>query len=78
MKGQRSKQTRAHASLSWSGVISTFIMAAIFLGLHYLYRHGVMTEEQLMLLIFIAVPIAAFLLSGRGQDGSQGETSAEH
>lgn len=67
MKARRSNQARASVPFPWSGVLWTFIIAAAFFALHYLFRHGVMTEEQIMLLTYAAVPIATFLLSGRGQ-----------
>ena len=68
MKARRSNQARASVPFPWSGMLWTFIIAAALFALHDLFRHGVITEEQIMLLTFAAVPIATFLLSGRGQD----------
>ncbi|WP_255326444.1 hypothetical protein [Sphingobium sp. EM0848] len=48
-------------------------MAAAAYGIYFLHQHRVVTEEQLMLFIFVLVPTAAFLLSGHGQDQSNDE-----
>ncbi|WP_240334431.1 hypothetical protein [Sphingobium estronivorans] len=70
MKGQRSKSSATHPCPTWHRVIWTFTMAVATYGIYLLHRHRIMTEEQLMLAIFIIVPVSAFLLSGQGQDRS--------
>lgn len=71
MKGQAPERPRAGSPFSWAGATWSVIMAAIMYGLYALHDHHILSEEQIMLLIFIAVPIAAFVLSGAGQDKSQ-------
>lgn len=70
MKGQRSKPPNARPPFNWHHVAWTLIMAAAAYGIYFLHQHRIATEEQLMLLIFVLVPVVAFLLSGRGQDRS--------
>jgi len=60
----------AGSSFAWSGVMCSAIMAAIASGLYALHDHHVLSEEQILLLLFMAIPIAAFILSGAGQDRS--------
>ena len=69
-KGQRAKPSVPSPSLPWRGVVWTIIMAAAAYGIFFLHRRRIMTEEQLMLSIFVLVPISAFLLTGHGQDRS--------
>jgi hypothetical protein len=45
-------------------------MAAGAAGLVALQKSRFLSEEMLILLIFVAVPVAAFCLSGKGQDHS--------
>ncbi|QPI75474.1 hypothetical protein [Sphingobium sp. YBL2] len=45
-------------------------MAAAAYVIFFLHRRRIMTEEQLMLSIFVLVPISTFLLTGHGQDRS--------
>ena len=71
MEGQQSTRPPAGAIFTWHRALWTVIMAAAAGGLYCLHQHRIMTEEQLMLLIFLLVPVAAFLLSGRGQDRTQ-------
>jgi len=42
-------------------------MAAVMLGIYTLHDRRIITEEQMTFVIFLAVPIAAFLFSKRGQ-----------
>ena len=42
-------------------------MAAVMLGIYILHDRRIITEEHMTLVIFLAVPIAAFLFSKRGQ-----------
>lgn len=67
MGGQQLIKPPAGAGFSWHGALWTVIVAAAAGGIYCLYQHRIMTEEQLMLLIFVTVPVAAFLLSGHGQ-----------
>lgn len=71
MKGQAPERSTAGSPFTWSGALWTLIMAALMLGLYALQDYRILSEEQIMLLIFLAVPIAAFVLSGAGQDRSQ-------
>ena len=73
MKGQAPERSRRDASFSWSGAIWTGIMAVAMYGLYCLHEYRVLSEEQIVLLAFVAVPIAAFLLSRKGQ--VRGETA---
>jgi hypothetical protein len=43
-------------------------------GLYCLREYRILSEEQLMLLILVAVPVGAFVLSGMGQDTSDAAT----
>lgn len=43
-------------------------MAAVMLGIYVLQERRILTEQQLILVTFLAIPVAAFFLSGRGQD----------
>jgi len=67
MRGQRSKSPKG-ASFSWSRAGWTVIMAAVMLGIYVLQERRILTEQQLILVTFLAIPVAAFFLSGRGQD----------
>lgn len=71
MEGQQSTRTPTGANFTWHRALWTVVMAAAAGGLYCLHQHRIMTEEQLMLLVFLLVPVAAFLLSGRGQDRTQ-------
>ncbi|MFC0306270.1 hypothetical protein [Rhizorhabdus histidinilytica] len=46
------------------------LFAAAALAFYCLSEHRILSEEQLMLLLFIALPVGAFTLSGMGQDSS--------
>ncbi|WP_257558444.1 PrgI family protein [Sphingobium sp. CFD-2] len=78
MKGQRSEPSDISPVPTWSSIIWTLIMAAAAYGIYFLRHHRILTEEQLMLLLFVMVPIAAFLLSGYGQDRSAEEAGLRH
>ena len=73
MKGQAPERPSAGSPFSWSGAIWSVIMAALAYGLYALQDNRILSEEQIMLLIFIAVPVAAFIMSGSGQDRSQSD-----
>ena len=68
--GQVPKKPAPAGSFSWSGVLWTVVMAVGAAGLYALQAYRILSEEMLILLIVIAVPIAAFCLSGVGQDRS--------
>lgn len=71
MKGRRSDTPPASAAFSWGSAVWTLVTAAAMLGLYYVHRQRIINEKQFILLIFIAVPVAAFLLADWGQDQSQ-------
>lgn len=50
------------------GIFWTLVAAAAWIGLAHLHQGNVLGEQQLLLMLFLAVPIGAFLLSGAGQD----------
>lgn len=55
------------ASFAWLRAISTVVVAAGAYGFYVMRRCHILSEEQLILIIFLAVPVATFLLSGLGQ-----------
>lgn len=67
MKGQAPERSPPDASFSWPRATWTVLLAALMYGLYCLHDYRILNEEQIMLLVFIAVPVAAFVLSGRGQ-----------
>ncbi|MDE8652829.1 hypothetical protein [Novosphingobium album (ex Liu et al. 2023)] len=67
MKGQAPERSPPDASFTWPRAMWTVIMAVLMYGLYCLQDYHILSEEQIMLLIFLAVPIAAFALSGAGQ-----------
>lgn len=68
--GQVPKKRAPGSPFSWSGVLWTLAMAAGAAGLVALQKSRILSEEMLILLVFVAVPVAAFCLSGKGQDRS--------
>lgn len=58
------------ASFTWPRALWTVILAAMAFGLYCLREYRILSEEQLMLFILVAVPAGAFVLSGMGQDTS--------
>jgi len=68
--GQVPKKRAGGSPFSWSGALWTLAMAAGAAGLVALQKSRFLSEEMLILLIFVAVPVAAFCLSGKGQDHS--------
>lgn len=62
------------ASFTWPRALWTVILAAMAFGLYCLQEYRILSEEQLMLLILVAVPVGAFVLSGTGQDTSDEAT----
>ncbi|WP_254515812.1 hypothetical protein [Novosphingobium sp. G106] len=76
MKWRAEKPPTPGSPFSWLGMIWSVVMAAIMYGLYLLHDFRVLSEEQIMLFVFIVVPVAAFVLSGAGQDRSQNEADA--
>jgi hypothetical protein len=68
--GQVPKKRALGSPFSWSGALWTLAMAAGTAGLVALQNSHFLSEEMLILLVFVAVPVAAFCLSGKGQDRS--------
>ncbi len=73
MEGRTPERSPAGSPFSWSGALWTVIMAALMAGLYALQDYRILSEQQIILLILLAVPIAAFVLSGAGQDRTQSE-----
>lgn len=55
------------------GIFWVLVAAAAWLGFAHLRQGNVLGEQQLLLMLFLAVPIGAFLLSGAGQDAPEGD-----
>lgn len=64
----------AGASFTWPRALWTVILAAMTFGLYCLREYRILSEEQLILLILVAVPVGVFVLSGMGQDTSDAPT----
>lgn len=60
-----------HAVFTWSRCFSTLAMAGVGFVIYACTQYRLLSEEQLILLVFIAVPLAAFFISGIGQDRSE-------
>lgn len=68
MKGHAPKRSSPGASFSWHGASWTVVMGAAMYGLYCLRDCRILTEDQIMWLVLIAVPVAAALLSvARGE-----------
>jgi Na+/proline symporter len=76
MKNGAASQASEKASFSWFRAFCTIVIAGSAMVFYYLEHREILNEQQLMLISFIAVPIAAFLISGAGQDTSGGEESS--
>ena len=70
MKRFMSGDPAAQAVFTWSRALWTLLFAGLAFALYCLSKYRLLSEEQIMLLIFLAVPIAAFFVSGKGQDMS--------
>ena len=64
------KRRALGSPFTWNGAFWTVVMAAGAAGLFALQKYRILSEEMLILLIVIAVPVAVFCLSGKGQDSS--------
>ena len=68
MAGHTPKRTSPGASFSWHGAFWTAAMGGGMYVLHSLRDYHMLTDGQIVLLILIAVPAAAALLSlARGE-----------
>ena len=63
MTGQTPRNRSTQASFTWGRALWTVILAGVAFGLFCLSEYQVLTNAQIMLLIFVAVPIAAFFVS---------------
>ena len=72
MKRFMSGDPATQAVFTWSRALWTLLFAGLAFALYCL-----LSEEQTMLLIFLAVPIAAFFVSGKGQDMSDGSNKTD-
>ncbi|OYW86569.1 MAG: hypothetical protein B7Z20_07195 [Sphingobium sp. 32-64-5] len=68
MKRFAPRQRLARAPFSWRGAVWTLALALFWLGLYDLASHHRVSGWYIMLLIFLAVPLATFMLSSAGQD----------
>ncbi|HWV12043.1 MAG TPA: hypothetical protein VN110_02005 [Sphingobium sp.] len=65
-----------HAVFTWSRCFWTVAMAGVGFAIYACTQYRLLSEEQLILLVFLAVPVAAFFISGTGQDRSEIEPQA--
>ena len=70
MKRFMSGAPATQAVFTWSRVLWTLLCSGLAFVLYCLSEYHLLSEEPIMLLIFLAVPIAAFFVSGKGQDMS--------
>lgn len=70
MTGQTPRNRSTRASFTWGRALWTVILAGVTFGLICLSEYEVLSNAQIMLLIFLAVPVAAFLVSGWSRDES--------
>lgn len=70
MKRFKSGDPATQAVFTWPRALWTLLLAGLTFILYCLSEYNLLREEQIMLLIFLAVPIAAFFVSGKGQDMS--------
>ena len=73
MTGRLRDRLPKGSPFSWTAALWTVVLAAATYGLSCLRDRRILSEEQLFLVIFIAVPVAAFILSGKGQDQTVGD-----
>lgn len=67
MNGHIPRGPLGAASFTWRCAMSMVVVAAGGYGSYILRQYHILTEEQLILILFLAVPVAAFVLSGVGQ-----------
>ncbi|MGE4429991.1 MAG: hypothetical protein AB7E05_04515 [Sphingobium sp.] len=72
MKRSAPRRRLARASFSWRGAVWTLALALCWLGLYDLAHHHALGRWHLVLLIALAVPVAAFMLSAEGQGRDRG------
>lgn len=77
MKRFMSGDPATQAVFTWSRALWTLLFAGLAFALYCLSEYRLLSEEQTMLLIFLAVPIAAFFVSGKGQDISDGSNKTD-
>lgn len=70
MKRLMSGDPATQAVFTWSRALWTLLFAGLTFALYCLSEYRLLSEEQIMLLMFLIVPIAAFFVSGKGQDMS--------
>jgi len=70
MKRFMSGDPATQAVFTWPRALWTLLLAGLTFILYCLNEYRLLREEQIMLLIFLAAPIAAFFVSGKGQDMS--------
>lgn len=70
MKWLISGDPSTQAVFTWARALWSIVLAGLTFGLYCLSEYRILSEEQIMLLIFVAVPVAAFFISGKGQDRS--------
>lgn len=71
MPGRAPEPRSWGSGFTWPAAAWTVLIALATYGLFQLQEYRILSEEQLILLILVLVPVAAFLLSGVGQDRTQ-------
>jgi uncharacterized membrane protein YbjE (DUF340 family) len=70
MMGQIPRDRSTRASFTWGRALWAVILAGVTFGLICLSEYQVLSNAQIMMLIFLAVPVGAFLVSGWCHDAS--------
>lgn len=68
MAGRLRERLPKGSPFSWPAALWSVALAAATYGLYCLREYHILSEQQLVLLIFIIVPASAFILSRVGQD----------
>lgn len=77
MKRLMSRDPSTQAIFTLQRALWTLGFAGLAFILYCLSEYRLLREEQIMLLIFLAVPITAFFVSGKGQDMSDASDKAD-
>jgi|UPI000687B481 amino acid permease len=76
MAGPGSGEHLTQATFTWPRALWTLVLAGLMFGLYYLNENRILSEEQIILIVFVAVPVGAFFVSGKGQDMSENRDAA--
>ena len=77
MRTPAPRHKAVNAPFFWRGALRIACFAAAALGIYGLSEAHILNEELVMLLLFVALPIAAFALSGAGQDTTESTADSE-